>query len=208
MTRSSSSSSPSSDAPLWRVTITLNDRLDDEDLNELYKAPLAEALRLAELGRVRRAHVVRAEGAEHGEPLSAVLELEVIKAGPQQVSGLTTLLTEYGAPRGSSITVHTPDASAEEAAVSSPVGALEGLALYLDGVNLSRDAYKTYSLGDVWEAVDEALGETGAVHGSWSGPEESALYLFGESYEALAASISPLLARHPMCRNARHVPIT
>ena len=87
-----------------------------------------------------------------------------------------------------------------------PVGSRQGLAIYLDGVNLPDEVYQDF---DIDAFADQILAATspidGSINGSWMGPEETAIYVYGPDAEELLKRLEPLLRDSPICRNARIV---
>ena len=94
-------------------------------------------------------------------------------------------LEEAGAPCGSEIRFRRGDV--EEVV---PFGRKEGLAVYLDGINLPDKVYETC---------------TCQIRGSWVGPSETSIYMYGSDAESMFTHIEPVLATYPLCQNARVV---
>lgn len=49
--------------------------------------------------------------------------------------------------------------------------------------------------------------DRGELHSHSQGPTETALYMYGTSYEAMRAALAPLLESYPLCARARVVQV-
>ena len=59
----------------------------------------------------------------------------------------------------------------------------------------------------VYEEFGRRLQGIGKVHSHWQGPTETALYMYGNSYEAMTQALADFLASYPLCDRARLVRI-
>jgi hypothetical protein len=105
-------------------------------------------------------------------------------------------LERAGAPHGSEIHV--------DGGVLREFGALQCVAVYLDGVSLPQEVYADLDFDQVVGELDAAAGQ-GSYHGHWQGPEETGLFFFGPNAEELFARIEPALSALPIGQNARVV---
>ncbi len=162
-----------------------------------YEVPLMSALRAARLGDII------SEGARLNKELEiefAELELEVddIDNG---INTVMRVLEQAGAPAGSELRF-----SVDGNETVIPFGKQEGLAIYLDGVNLPDDVYETCNLNELAGLIYGGLSATGAeIRGSWVGRNETSLYIYGPSAETTYETIEPVLSSYPLCQNARIV---
>lgn len=88
------------------------------------------------------------------------------------------------------------------------VGAAEGLALHLNGTELPDEVYETCGADELIDMLEAALGERGRFMSHHDGAYETSLYLYGPSYDDMAAAIAPVLASYPLCQKARLEKIT
>ncbi|MBD9367206.1 hypothetical protein [Xanthomonas sp. XNM01] len=86
-------------------------------------------------------------------------------------------------------------------------GSHEGLALYLNGTDLPDEVYASCDANHVHDECIRLLDGAGMVHSHWQGPTESALYMYGRSFEEMHARIAAFIASYPLCRDARVVRI-
>jgi hypothetical protein len=110
-------------------------------------------------------------------------------------------LEEAGAPCGSEIRFRRGDV---EEVVS--FGRKEGLAIYLDGINLPDKVYETCTCQGLADLIKDALESVGGeIRGSWVGRSETSIYIYGPDAESMYANIEPIVATYPLCQNARIV---
>ena len=179
------------------VWITLNARLRPLDRGARYEDPLQEVLDASMPG---------SEVSGGGTLLSAEREPQVsdidldLEGDAREALGLVTAALEAaGAPKGSRVRLDEGD--------PVPFGVTEGLAIYLNGTDLPDEVYAGSDVNDLIAALRECLGAEGEMQSYWEGPRETALYLYGPSaarMEELAASV---LARFPLARRCRVVPL-
>ena len=108
-------------------------------------------------------------------------DIEVALVDADGVPKLIDLLEQLGAPKGSKI--H----GAGEADRS--FGVTEGLGIYLDGLNLPDDVYEQCDSNHVFEQLSESIDGLGEICSWWQGPTETALYMYGQSFEAMRDAI-------------------
>jgi hypothetical protein len=88
-----------------------------------------------------------------------------------------------------------------------PFGVTEGLAVYLNGTDLSREVYASSDVNDLIAALLERLGTDGDMQSYWEGPRETALYLYGASAARMDDLTASVLARFPLAQRCRIVPL-
>lgn len=111
-------------------------------------------------------------------------------------------LESFGAPKGSKLIIQEGEKNRE-----IPFGKVEGIGVYLDGVNLPDEVYKTCDSNLVVEEFDKLLKGHGEVQSHWQGPTETALYIYGDDAELMKKLIAPYIATYPLCKGARVVTI-
>ncbi len=85
-------------------------------------------------------------------------------------------------------------------------GKVEGLAVYLDGVNLPDDVYELCNINELADLIKDKLAAAGGeIRGSWVGPNETSIYMYGPNAEVMFAALEPIMSGYPLCRNARVV---
>ena len=110
-------------------------------------------------------------------------------------------LERDGAPEGSEL-IFAPGAARAPLAI----GLLQSLALYLDGTSLPEQVYAELDFDGVLADIEQAIAPASpALHDTWMGPEETALYFFGSDAEDMFERAEATLRRIPVCQNARVV---
>lgn len=178
------------------VTATLWEPIEPIDRGERYEDPLQAALEPDELG------VVTGGGSQltdEGEIANVDLDLSLANLDAA-LELAKRVLEEAGAPRGSELRFERDGRQ-----VVVPFGTREGLAIYLDGVDLPDSVYAECSLDELAEHIAAALGGDGEIRGSWGGPRATSLYLYGPDAEAMFTRLQPVFASYPLCQNARVV---
>ena len=178
------------------VFVTLNEPVQPIARGERYEDPLFEALEKAGLGGAGDGGGTLC-GAE-GEPEEADFDVSIKSL--EAVPMIRGLLEQLGAPKGSVVRYEHGGKSVEV-----PVGITEGVAIYLDGITLPAEVYSSTSARELLDKLVDALGDDADFRGSWQGPRETALYMYGLDAEQLFAKMEPVLRSYPLSRNARVV---
>ncbi|MEM8770077.1 MAG: hypothetical protein AAGD92_00375 [Pseudomonadota bacterium] len=176
------------------VTARLNARVQPIDRGEYYEDPLEEALAAGSLGAVTGGGTQLADepaGIEFCD-----LEIRLNEANEESLQVVKQKLEALGAPKGSRLIV---EADGREL----PFGQYEGLAVYLNGVDLPDETYETCDFDTVVDEFNRLMGEAGAFRGFWQGSRETGVYCYGPSYAAMKEAIEPFLASYPLCAGAR-----
>jgi hypothetical protein len=108
------------------------------------------------------------------------------------------LLTILGAPKGSSLNFSHGGRKFEVG-----FGAKEGLGLYLNGVDLPPEVYKTSDINEVIQTLNTLLAGEGQIWDTWRGRTEVGLYMYGLSADAMRQRIEPFVGSHPLCAKSR-----
>ena len=118
--------------------------------------------------------------------------LEIVKA----------TLERQGAPRGSQLRITEKE---KERIVE--FGLCECVAVFLDGMGLPDEVYASTDINELADQLFAVLEKDGLgeIRGSWSGPKETAIFIFGPNAENLYSGIEPILRSYPLCQNARVV---
>ncbi|MCX5745883.1 MAG: hypothetical protein NT062_25685, partial [Proteobacteria bacterium] len=177
------------------VNVTMWEPVLPLERGERYEDPLFAVLEDSELG---------GPGDGGGTLTGAGGEIEQIDfdvaiASVDAIPLITQHLEAAGAPKGS-VLRYELDGQDHELAF----GATEGIAIYLDGITQPAAIYESTS---AQELVDRLLASlpSAQLRGSWQGPEETALYLYGADAEQMWTVVEPVLRDYPLSRNARVV---
>lgn len=79
-------------------------------------------------------------------------------------------------------------------------GIIEGLGLYLDGVNLLDEVYEQCDLNYVFDQIVECIDGYGEICSWWQGLSEIGLYLYGVSFDILCDCIVDLFVSYLLCQ--------
>ncbi len=184
---------PSAEREGQRVTARLKSRLMPIDRGEVFEDPLNAVVKSADIGEVTGGGT---ELDDNGEAAFCDIELKLFKRTPENLDRVVKALEKLGAPKGSKLLL---EGSVQEV----EFGVNEGLALYLDGFGLPDEVYESCDLDTVVEELNRALKGKGKYHGFWQGDRETAVYVYGLSFETMKAAIAPFVAQYPLCQNAR-----
>jgi len=181
----------------YYVNIRIWEPVREQDRADRYELPLSSVLRSYRLGEV----------IDRGTVMSRELEVEYVEFDldlanlGEAVDLAKRVLEEAGAPAGSEIRI-----GGDAAPDVMYFGRKEGLAIYLDGIGLPDAVYETCSADGLAHLIYKSLtAQGGEIRGSWVGPNETAIYLYGPDAEKLFATLEQILADYPLCGNARVV---
>jgi hypothetical protein len=111
-------------------------------------------------------------------------------------------LTRQGAPRGSQLRI----AENENERIVE-FGLCECVAVFLDGTGLPVEVYTSTDINELAAQLIAVLEKDGLgeIRGSWVGPTETAIFMFGLNAGNLYSGIELVLRSYPLCQNARVV---
>jgi hypothetical protein len=188
-------SAPAAAADGDMVIARLNVRAQPLDRGEVFEDPLEEILQASGAGSVTGGGTML---GEEGEIEFCDIEITLPEATDAAIGALRRALEGLGAPRGSKLIWN-------DGANELAFGSCEGLAVYLNGTDLPDAVYAECDLDVVYEEFGRLVGSEGRVVSHWQGPQETALYLYGPSADAMLARIRPFLDAYPLCQKARVV---
>ena len=171
----------------------LNARLQPMHRGEYFEDPLEEVLQKGNYGEVSGGGTMQ---AKTGEIEYCDIEIQVSTSSPEVLALVISALEELGAPKGSKLTV---ESTGEEHAF----GVTEGLAVYLNGTDLPADTYQDCDSNHVYDEFERLLEGEGRILSFWQGPTETALYMYGQSFEEMRIRISEFVATYPLCAQCR-----
>ena len=183
---------------LQAIKVFINARIKPIDRGELYADPLINKLEELELGKVVE------EGSnlsDEGEIVSCELHLEVHTLSEETISVIKDVLESgLGVPKGSKLIIKSTQEEIE-------IGRASGLALYLNGSDLSEEIYESCDINVVFEEINKLISKIGFIHSYWESSSEIALYLYGFSFEELNKKIENFISTYPLCQKCRVVQI-
>lgn len=191
---------PANERPDNRILIIaqLNARVQPVDRGEYFEDPLNEVLQSSELGEVTGGGTQLADEPDGIEYCD--VEIVVNDASHATVNKIIETLEQLGAPKGSLLKF-----SSEAADI--PFGKLEGMALFLNGTDLPAEVYAASDVNQIITRCDELLEGIGSFRGYWEGSRETALYFYGDSFDAMKSAVADFIESDPGCELTRVVQI-
>ena len=113
---------------------------------------------------------------------------------------LIELLHYIPIAKGSKLIVFRPDGKVDR---EYPLGELEGIGIYLDGVGLPKEVYKKCDINYVVDEIFKAIETPPIIYSYWQGPKETALYFYSGSFSSMRNRINSLLVSYPLCQGCR-----
>jgi hypothetical protein len=179
------------------ITAQLNARLMPLDRGAIFEDPLDEMLQRFDIGCIDGGGT---QQSKSGEIDFCDIEIETKDLDEATVIKIVEMLESLGAPKGSILKFagQQPD---------MPIGRHEGLAVYLNGTDLPEDVYQKCDVNFVYSEFNRLMSGAGRVLSHWSGPVETALYLYGSSFAEMREAITSFLSTYPLCQRCRVVQI-
>lgn len=181
------------------LVATLNDKIMPINRGEIYEDPLDSFLKQMNYGEVTGGGTSQHETGEI-EYCDIEINLYSTVIDSEIVQRIIDKLEELGAPKGSSLLI-------EKTGEKISFGRKEGLALYLDGINLSDKVYENSDSEAIASQIRRLAKIQSEVLRYWQGNTETALYFYDSSFNAIKASIERFVKENPECENARIVQI-
>jgi len=175
------------------VIVQLNARLQPMDRGEFFEDPLDALLKSAGLGEVSGGGSTLAPS---GEIESCDVELSMPDIGEQAIAKLMSALETVGTPKGSKVQFVSTDTHRE-------CGWMEGMAVYLNGTDLPDSTYASCDSNFVYSEFNRLLEGQGRVLSHWQGPAETALYMYGSSFDEMKQRIATFISTYPLCERCR-----
>lgn len=175
----------------YPLTLQLNARLLPMDRGEFFEDPIQEALESFKCGTTDGGGTMLQPS---GEMEFSDIEILLKDNSTENVQTLMQIIDRIGVPKGSVLRAEGLEHS---------VGTLEGLALYLNGTELSEEVYQNSDINYVIEKIDGELNGSGGYYSHWEGPENTALYFYGSSFEEMKQRMTSFLAEYPLCQKCR-----
>ena len=174
------------------VLARVYEHIEPIDRGDRYEDPLQAVLESKGVGRVTGGG---SQLNESGGIAYADIELELANLD-SALDVVVQALESAGAPQGSQLL------DASDGRVLREFGTQQCLAIYLDGVSLPDEVYSSLDFESVIGTIEAAAGE-GSYRGTWQGPQETAVFFFGQDAEELFGRVEPVLRRLPIGQNAR-----
>lgn len=171
------------------VILHLNARLQPIHRGELFEDMFDKVLSENDMGEVVGGGTLQ---IPTGEISSCDIEFNVKE---DKVEKFISFLHQiYIIPKGSNLKIKDKQID---------VGCAEGLALYLNGTDLSAEVYQKCDVNELIEQLDNALDGIGIRLSYWEGNSETALYYYGKDYLAMKEKITLITKSHLLCEKCR-----
>lgn len=175
------------------IVANLNARIMPLERAELFEEPLDALLSERSLGEITGGGTLQSKS---GEIEYCDIEIEVHNSNEDTIQIIKNKLEQLGAPKGSKLIIESTDKEV-------PIGTYEGLAVYLNGTGLPDNVYEECDSNVIYDEFNRLLYNAGAVKSHWQGPTETALYLYGLSFNQMYELIKDFLKTYPMCKKCR-----
>lgn len=177
------------------ITITLNDKIMPVDRGDVYEDPLDEFIQASGIGEVCGGGTMQMASGEV-DFCDIEIQLYADSIDETQLTRLQEKLEGLGAPKGSFIFL-------EKDQQKIMIGKKEGLAIYLDGVNLENEVYENCDSNVVVDEIRKRVHDTSEIVRFWESNTETALYFYSDSFEEMKSAIRDFVETYPLCKNAR-----
>jgi hypothetical protein len=179
------------------IVVNVNARVQPLHRGEIYEDPLDKIIQEMDIGTVTGGGTLLSKS---GEIENCDIEIEVHSSCQDTIDKLKKAIVQIGIPKGSTINI-------EKTGEKIEVGNKEGLAIYLNGSDLEPEVYESSDINFVIEEVTKLINGLGSIESHWEGSTETALYLYGNSFDELSKSIGDFIADYPLCQKCRVVQI-
>ncbi|MGZ0017507.1 hypothetical protein [Yeosuana sp. AK3] len=177
------------------IVATLNDKIMPLDRGEIYEDPLEEFLIANGIGEVTGGGTMQLKSGEL-EYCDLEIKLNTSEINENVIQLIIKKLEELGAPKGSKLTIEKTDQKIE-------FGQKEGLGIYIDGVNLDPEVYKSSDINFVISEIKKLTNDNSEITKYWEGGNETALYFYSDSFSEMKESIKEFVNSYPLCKGAR-----
>ncbi|MDE6275521.1 MAG: hypothetical protein K2M75_03175 [Clostridia bacterium] len=182
------------DKTVIKTTLHINARLQPEHRVSYYEDHLKGIFKKEKLGSVIGGSSVF---FNDGGIASCNVDIDCYD---DKIIRLIELLHYIPMAKGSRLTVFRPDGRIDR---EYPLGELEGMGIYLNGVDLPKEVYKKCDINYVVDEIFRLLELPPIIYSYWQGPRETALYFYSGSFSSMRNKISSLLASYPLCQGCR-----
>lgn len=180
--------------------IRLNDRATQEQMIEIYGETFDDFLQSRGYGKIFDYETRIDENDE--------IEFHVIKfycykphIYGNAIDNIMEYLEKLGAPQGSKLDVPMVKSTLK-------LGIKEGIGVYIDNKNLSREVYESTDINYVYEKIKELIKSDSLHERSLVMESETALYFYSDiTFEVMQENIKEFIDSYPLCKHARIIRI-
>ena len=178
------------------IIATLNDKIMPIDRGQIYEDPLDKILIENNYGEVSGGGTLQKKSGEI-EYCDIEIKLNSPEIDKNVINIIITKLEEFGAPKGSVLNI-------EKTKEKISFGRLEGMSIFLDGINLSKNVYEECDVNYIIAEVYRLTNTEHIIDRYWESSEKgTGLYFYGESFEKMKKQIKELIESYPLCENCK-----
>jgi hypothetical protein len=181
------------------IVAQLNEKVMPIDRGLVYEDPIDEFLKEKQYGGVTGGGTLQEKTGELAY-CDIEIKLSTNDIDKSVIADIIEKIESIGAPKGSKLII-------EKTKEEIPFGKKEGLALYIDGQNLSPEVYVECDINFVLSEIHRLTNIEPNADRNWQGEKETALYFFSDSFEQMKNSIAEFIETYPLCKGARVVQI-
>ena len=175
------------------IIATLNEKIMPIDRGEIYEDVLDEFLKESNLGEITGGGTMQYVSGEI-EFVDIEINLFENKINNETIDKIINKLEVIGAPKGSKLKVETTGEIIN-------FGKLEGIGIYLDGLNLSKEVYEECDVNFIISEVHRLTNIEFEINRYWENDNGTALYFYGKSFDEMKEQIHEFIENYPLCEN-------
>jgi hypothetical protein len=177
------------------IVATLNDKIMPIDRGEIYEDPLDELLNSENIGEVSGGGTMQEKSGEI-EYCDIEIKLNSSEIDKTVINKIIDKLEKLGAPKGSVLNIGKTQEKIN-------FGNLEGIGIYIDGINLPKNVYEECDINFVITEIHRLTETEYIINRYWESDNGTALYFYGQSFDKMKNQISDFVESYPLCKNCR-----
>ena len=181
------------------IVATLNDKIMPIDRGEIYEDQLDKLLSEKNWGEVSGGGTMQEKTGEI-KFCDIEIKLNESEIDKNVINQIIEKLESLGAPKGSELNI-------EKTEEKISFGKLEGIGIYIDGLNLPENVYLECDINFVISEVHRLTETNYIINRYWESGDGTALYFYGNSFEKMKTQIKELIENYPLCQNSKIVRI-
>lgn len=136
-----------------------------------------------------------AQNPETGEIQSCDIQFCLKDTSDATIDKFSEIVESMGIPKGSYLQYDNQ---------KRPVGMQEGFAIYLNGVDLPEEVYRSCDINVLIERLESQLDGMGRMYSFWEGKEWTVLYFYGNSsFREMIAKVQGIIDEYPLCEKCQ-----
>lgn len=168
------------------LTLNINARLQPITRGEFYEDTLNSTLKKCKIGSVVGGGTSLSQDYV---PDNCDVEID---CRPEKLDELKMILSKLPLPKGSRLIFD------DESEADIPLGDLDGVGVYLNGTDLPKEVYAKCDLNTIVGDLISAMQSELLLFDYWHGKHETALYFYGNSFDAMKSAVESYAATCPL----------